>query len=59
MKARYLLFRRTGIYYTEDTLTRKQHGLRTRDKADALKILNAKNEPFRQLVLNCRSPAPT
>ena len=29
MKARYLLFRRTGIYYTEDTLTRKQHGLRT------------------------------
>jgi integrase len=52
MKQRFILFRRAGIYYAEDTVTRKQISLRTKDEAEALTLLNAKNESFRQPVLN-------
>jgi len=52
MKQRFILFRRAGVYYSEDTTTRKQHSLRTKDEAEALTLLNAKNESFRQPVLN-------
>ena len=52
MKSRYILFKRAGVYYTEDTTTRKQHSLRTKDEAEAVTLLNAKNESFRQPVLN-------
>ncbi len=52
MKSRYILFRRAGVYYTEDTVTRKQQTLRTKDEAEALTLLSAKNESFRQPVLN-------
>jgi integrase len=52
MKSRYILFRRAGIYYSEDTVTGKQHSLRTKDEAEALTLLNAKNESFRLPVLN-------
>src|SRR5579859_5648955 len=33
MKSRFILFIRAGVYYSEDTVTRKQHSLRTKDKA--------------------------
>jgi len=46
------MFRRAGIYYAEDTTTGKQTSLRTRDEAEAVTLLNAKNESFRQPVLN-------
>lgn len=46
------MFRRSGVYYSEDTVTRKQHSLRTKDESEALTLLNAKNESFRQPVLN-------
>ena len=52
MKSRYILFKRAGVYYTEDTTTHKQHSLRTKDEAKAVTLLNAKNESFRQPVLN-------
>lgn len=52
MKTRYILFRRAGVYYSEDTSTRKQSSLRTRDEAEARALLHAKNESVRQSVLN-------
>jgi integrase len=52
MKSRFILFKRAGVYYSEDTTTRKQHSLRTKDETEALTLLNAKNESFRQPVLN-------
>ena len=52
MKQRFILFRRGGVYYSEDTTTRKQHSLRTKDETEAQTLLNAKNESFRQPVLN-------
>ena len=52
MKSRFILFKRAGVYYSEDTVTRKQHSLRTKDEAEALTILHSKNEAHRQPVLN-------
>src|ERR1700722_13307190 len=52
MKQRFILFKRAGVYYSEDTVTRKQHSLRTKDEAEALTLLHSKNEAFRQPVLN-------
>lgn len=52
MKSRFILFKRAGVYYSEDTVTRKQHSLRTKDEAEAFAILHSKNEAYRQPVLN-------
>ncbi len=52
MKTRFILFRRAGVYYSEDTTTRKQISLRTKDEAEALTLLHSKNEAHRQPVLN-------
>jgi hypothetical protein len=52
MKSRFILFLRGEVYYCEDTVTRKQSSLRTRDKTEAASLLNARNEAFRQPVLN-------
>jgi hypothetical protein len=52
MKSRFILFKRSGVYYSEDTETHKQQSLRTKDEAEAVTILNAKNASFRQPVLN-------
>ena len=46
------MFRRAGVFYCEDTTTGKQTSLRTKDEAEAVILLNAKNESFRQPVLN-------
>jgi hypothetical protein len=52
MKTRFILFRRGEVFYAEDTTTGKQNSLRTKDEAEANILLNAKNESFRQPVLN-------
>lgn len=52
MKTKYTLFRRHGIYYSQDSATGQQKSLRTRDEAEALQLLNARNEAHRQPVLN-------
>jgi integrase len=52
MKTRFNLFRRVGVFYTEDTATGKQTSLRTKDETEAKSLLNARNEAQRQPVLN-------
>src|SRR5882724_11120856 len=52
MKQRFTMFRRAGVFYCEDTETRKQLSLRTRDETEASALLHAKNESMRQPILN-------
>lgn len=52
MKQRFIMFRRAGVFYYEDTTTGKQISLRTKDEAEAFALLHSKNESFRQPVLN-------
>jgi hypothetical protein len=52
MKQRFILFRRAGVFYCEDTITRKQSSLRTKDHGEALTLLNTKNEATRQTHFN-------
>src|SRR5688500_5540507 len=54
MKHRFILYRRKvgGMYYVEDTETRKQESLGTRDRREATSLLNARNESVRQPQLN-------
>jgi integrase len=52
MKSRFILFRRAGVFYSEDTTTRQQISLRTKDEAEALTLLHTKNEAHRQPTLN-------
>jgi integrase len=52
MKSRFILFRRAGVYYAEETATGKQTSLRTKDEAEALTLLNTKNEATRQPAMN-------
>ena len=52
MKTKYTLFRRNGVYYSQDTSTGQQKSLRTRDESEALKLIHASNEAHRQPVLN-------
>jgi integrase len=52
MKTRFILFRRNGVFYAEDTATGKQTSLRTKDETEAKSLLNARNEAMRQPVLN-------
>ena len=52
MNTKYTLFRRNGIDYSQDWASGQQKSLRTRDEAEALKLINARNEAHRQPVLN-------
>jgi integrase len=52
MKTKYTLFRRGGIFYSQDSATGQQKSLRTRDEAEASQLVNARNEAHRQPVLN-------
>jgi hypothetical protein len=52
MNQRFTLFRRGGVFYCQDRSTGKQTSLRTRDASEAETLLHAKNEAFRQPVLN-------
>lgn len=54
MKRRFVLYRRKlgGMFYIEDTETRKQESLGTKDRAEATSILHARNESVRQPQLN-------
>ena len=47
MTTRYILYRRGDMYYAEDTETGQQATLRTKNKAEALVLLNARNEAGR------------
>jgi len=54
MKQRFILYRRKlgGMFYIEDTESRKQESLGTKDRTEAVSILNARNEAVRQPHLN-------
>jgi len=54
MKRRFILYRRKrgGMFYLEDTQSKKQESLHTSDRAEALTLLHSKNEAHRQPVLN-------
>jgi integrase len=52
MKSRFILFLRAGVYYYEDTTTKKQLSLRTKNHSEALTLLHAKNESHRAPTLN-------
>jgi len=52
MKHRFILFRRGGVFYCEDTTSRKQVSLRTKDEGEAQTLLHARNESVRQPILN-------
>src|ERR1700722_10287044 len=54
MKRRYILYRRKrgGMFYIEDTETRKQESTGTRNRTEATSLLNARNESTRQPHLN-------
>ena len=54
MKSRFILYRRQrgGMFYIEDTHTRKQESLGTKIRAEAAALLNARNESIRQPQLN-------
>jgi hypothetical protein len=47
MKRRYILYRRKrgGMFYIEDTETRKQESTGTRNRAEATSLLNAPMNP--------------
>ena len=42
MKTRFILFRRAGVFYYEDTVTRKQASLKTKDEAEARALASPK-----------------
>jgi hypothetical protein len=54
MKNRYRLYRRPkgGVFYSHDSKTGKQEGLGTKDRAEAMVSLNARNESVRQPQVN-------
>ena len=54
MKRRFILYRRKlgGTFYVENTETRKQESLGTKNRAEATSLLNARNESVRQPQLN-------
>ena len=56
MQARYRLYRRSnrshGTYYAQDSTTGARESLGTKNKAEALKLLQAKNEAQIQPVLS-------
>lgn len=52
MKDRFLLFRRRGIFYYEDRSSGQQKSLQTRDKIEARRILQAKNDTVCQPMMN-------
>ena len=54
MKRRFIIYRRKlgGAFYIEDTKTRKQESLGTKDRSEATTLLNARNEATRQPQLN-------
>jgi integrase len=53
MKLRYRLFRKkTGIFFLEDRFNKKQESLKTRDRTEASRLLNARNEAQQNPAIN-------
>jgi hypothetical protein len=50
-RARFILYCRAGVFYCEDTVTRKQQSLKTKDREETQALLHARNEALRQPAL--------
>jgi hypothetical protein len=44
MSAAYRVYRRKGVYYSQDNETGKQKSFKTKNRDKAARLLNAKNE---------------
>lgn len=51
MKKRFWLWKRKGVYYLQDAETRQKESLHTRDRAEAERIRNARNDAVNRPVL--------
>lgn len=52
MRNKYRLFHRGKVFWCQDSETGKQESLRTKDRGEADRLLHARNEAFRQPVIN-------
>ncbi len=52
MKRRFILFLRGSTFYVEDTVSKKQTSLSTKDRATAERLIHAKNEAEQQPAVN-------
>src|SRR5436190_4492499 len=52
MRQRYRMFLRGTVYWVQDNETGKQETLRTKDRDEAERLLNVKNEAHRQPIIN-------
>ena len=52
LRQRFYLFKRAGMYYLQDGVTRRQQNLQTRDRTEAERLLNARNEATANPGLN-------
>ena len=55
MKPKFRMFRRAGIYWVHDSETGRQQSLRTKKRAEAVRLLHGRNEahavPFANLQM--------
>jgi|ERR1041385_431129 integrase len=52
MRQKYRMFLRGTVYWIQDNFTGKQESLRTKDRIEAKRLFNAKNEASRQPIIN-------
>ena len=52
MRQKYRMFLRGTVYWVQDNTTGKQESLGTKDRAEAKRLFNAKNEAHRQPIIN-------
>lgn len=52
MRKRYRMFQRKGVFYVQDNLSGKQESLHTRNRTDADRLFNARNEAAQGPLLN-------
>jgi hypothetical protein len=52
MKAKFRIFFRDGLFYSFDRENGKRESLKTSDRREAIRLLQAKNEGFEQPALN-------
>jgi hypothetical protein len=59
LKTYRLIRRASGFFYAVERRTCIQTNLKTKDRLEALRLLNAKNEPAAPRKSICKSAAPT
>lgn len=52
MKTAYRMFKRGGVFYAQNNETGQQQSLRTKDKREATKLVNARNGAAQSPALN-------